>query len=215
MKTSRVRGGAFFSFSNSFCLFAPAAIGLALVAFVAPVHANPISAATFDSTVAGDPGAGATDTDITFAITSDNLLQTGTSIAGDSSSSFLVNSEIEQTISPADTEFLGLTAPEAIDGETTRLVHFDPNGVVDGSNFGNWSDGQSNSLPQAQDANSILSDQTNVVVSEMAALNGAGWSAISSSSALDSNTAPKVGSIGVLAVGGVGLLVLQRRAAGR
>jgi hypothetical protein len=216
MKTSRVRGGAYFSISKHFCRFAPAAIGLALVALVRPARANPIIAATFDGTFAGDPTPAATDTDITFAAASDDLLQSGTNIPGDSFSSYLFATEIEQTISPeADTEFLSLTAPDAIDGITTRLVHFNPNGIVDGSNFGNWADSQSNNLAQVQDANAIPSDQTSVVVSEMAALDGGGLSAISASTAFDSNVVPKAGSIGVLAVSGLGLLVLQRRAAGR
>jgi hypothetical protein len=216
MKQFIDRGGACFSLSKNFCLLGSAAIGLAMMGFFSPARANPIIAPIFDTTAAGDPNAAAIDTDITFAVTSDNLLQSGTNIPGDSFSSYLFATEIEQTILPAvDTEFLGLVAPESIDGGMTRLVHFNPNGIVDGSNFGNWTDGQSNTLPQVQDANAIPSDQTNLVASEMAALDTGGWNVISAGTASDSNVVPKAGSIGVLAVSGLGLLVLQRRTAGR
>jgi hypothetical protein len=214
MKTYTGRGGLFFwSFSKSFSLLGSAVIGLAMLGGAAPVRANPIIAATFDSNITSDPNTATVDTDNAFAEMNDDLSQSSANFPGKSHSAYLVDSEIEQTISPADTEFLGLTAPDPVDGGTIHLVHFNSNGIVDGSIFGNWTDGQSDNLPQAHDVDVTPPDPTNIGVSEMAALDVAGWNPTSASTI--SNVVPKVGSIGLLAASGVGLFVLQRRSAGR
>jgi hypothetical protein len=110
----------------------------------------------------------------------------------------------------------------SIDGGNSTLVHFNQNGVADGSDFGDWGDGVTpadglpNNPAQVQDAyggpyDGTTDTFTNLGPSELTALDVIGWDLTSAGTAVETGV-PEPASLGLLAFGVIGLLSRRRRA---
>jgi hypothetical protein len=111
----------------------------------------------------------------------------------------------------------------SIDGGSTRLVNFNANGAA-GSDFSDWGnsvysiDSTGNTPNQVQDAYSSsaydgtnISDYPNLGANELTALDVVGWNLTPAGTAIETGSVPEPASIGLLAVGAMGLLARRRR----
>ena len=103
----------------------------------------------------------------------------------------------------------------SINGGATDLVHFNQNGTVDNSDFGDWGNGNTpaqqagNSPPQVQDAYGDPGVDTNLGANEMTAYDIVGWNLTAQGQTLEGIPEPK--SIYLVAAGGLAAFVIHRR----